>query len=102
MANETVSTVVRLTRWLRGLEYNDIRSAETMQVVPVHVGRQKRPLRGVLVAPDLCLGRDRKFYRIIDDHAIPVPLYLVSEQYSLDTLMQAYKAARRTQPRSKK
>ena len=100
MSNE-VSDVVRLTRWLHDLEYNDIRRGETILTVPVTVGKTRRVLRGVQLAPDLVLGRDRKFYKLMGDHAHKIPLYLVCEQYDLDALIKGYRESCKGQPRSK-
>ena len=97
---ESVSEIVQLTRWLHEISYADIRRGEALQTVPVTYGRKKKVLRGVLLAPDLVLGRDRKFYKLMGDHALKMPLHLVCEQYNLKQLFEGYEKAKRTQPRS--
>lgn len=96
------SELGKLLQWLQGMRYRDIRVAESVQAVEVTIGSSSKPLRGVSVAKDLVLGRDRQFYRIFDGHAVVMPLANVIEQYSLKEIMSGYAAARKTQPRSRR
>lgn len=98
----TQSTLALLLDWLDGLAYRDIRRAESVQTAPIHVGQVARPLRGVRIAPDLVLGRDRQFYRIIDDHAVVIPTALVIQQYTLRDITRGYERAVQKQPRSRR
>jgi hypothetical protein len=91
--------LVVLARWLQQVRYNDVRRAESFQPITLLNGKR---LRGVMVAPDLCLSRSRTFFKIIDkDHAVVIPLTLVAEQYSLDAIKQGYADAKKTQKRKR-
>lgn len=98
------SNLGKLLQWTESLEYRDIRLAESVQTVEVMVGSgsNRKPLRGVNVAPDLVLGRDRQFYKILDGHAAVLPVSQVVEQYNVQDLINGYGRARRRQPRSRK
>lgn len=89
--------LVALARWLEQLKYNDIRRAESFQSVTFQDGKKRKQLRGVMVADDLCLSRNRLFYKILDDKAVVMPLSLVAEQYNVEALISGYRTAKREQ-----
>lgn len=101
-APNTATSLTELLDWLDGVAYRDIRRAESVQTVDVTVGSNStRPLRGVAIAPGLVLGRDKKFYRVLDGHAVVMPASLVVEQFDLKQLKHGYGMALRRQPRSR-
>jgi hypothetical protein len=79
-----------LMQWLAQLHYNQIRRIETLFSA---VAPDKRPLRGVLIAEDLCLTRKRAFYRIIGERAVLLSIEDVAANYSLGVMQSTYRAA---------
>jgi len=63
MPENTESQRRALVQWTAGIKYRQIRCAESLQPASRLNGRR---LRGVTLTQDLCLGRDKEFYRIKD------------------------------------
>lgn len=86
------SPIAALTRWLAQLHYNHIRQVETLQESVSRL-EDGKPLRGILVAPDLVLTRQRAFYVINGAIAIPASLETVAAKYNLDAMQASYRIA---------
>jgi hypothetical protein len=83
--------VTVLVRWLAGLQYNAVRRIETPSLLTTVVQADGRPLRGVLLADDLCLTRQRTFYQITDGKATPISHDDVAAKYDVEKLQQDYR-----------
>lgn len=81
-----------LMRWLAQLNWKHIRRIERLQ--PKVVRDDKRPLRGVLLADDLCMTRERAFYKISANgkRANPISFDDVAHQYDLGELQAVYRS----------
>jgi hypothetical protein len=80
-----------LMRWLAQLHYNHIRNVE--QLHGAVMSDQKSPLRGVMIADDLCLTRKRAFYRVDGKFAQPISVEEVAANYDLTALQSQYRKA---------
>jgi hypothetical protein len=80
-----------LLHWRAQLEYNAIRRVETLALLNTIVRTDGRPLRGVLLADDLCLTRQRAFYRIVNGKAILISNEDVAFQYDVQMLQEQYR-----------
>ena len=81
----------RLTEWLSTLSYQDVRNVESLQ--PARLPNGSR-LRGILITPDLCLGRNRQFYDVSTPQAIPLTTEQVLMRYRFPHLVHLFKHAR--------
>jgi len=85
-----------LARWLAQLHYNAIRNVETIHPTAIRTDNDK-PLRGVLVADDLFLTRQRQFFRCqmlgTGEVAVPMSLEEVAANYNLDAMQSRYRSA---------
>jgi hypothetical protein len=75
-----------------GIDGRQIRRVEAMQPALLPDGRR---LRGVMLAPELCLARDRKFYEVKDGVARELQCGVVLARYSTTTLKQLFQIAAR-------
>jgi hypothetical protein len=78
------------TMWLDRLRQRQIRRVESMQPALLPDGRR---LRGVLLAPGLCLARNRRFYEIAQGKAYELPTSVVLAQYSVAALQKLFRSA---------
>lgn len=96
MSTPSASPIEALRRWLAQLisdnGTNRLRRVETLFA---HVTRDdtQKHLRGLMIADDLCITRNRMFFRVDGTHAVPVSLEEVAANYNLDTLQTKYRAA---------
>lgn len=72
------------------MSYRQIRRKESLQLASKMNGRR---LRGVTLSPDLCLGRDREFYRMENGLAWRLDPADVLAQYDLPTLRALFNRA---------
>ncbi len=82
-----------ITVWLESVPYASIRSAETLLGATLPQGTR---LRAALLAPDLCLGRDRRLYRLPSEDgglAEPMEVADIAERYSADDLDRMFREA---------
>lgn len=97
-----MNEVQELIKWLEGLSQRELRRGELLVTAAVAIaGKKKEPLRGIRIGPDLVLGRDKHFYRVVGDRAVRMPFYLVCEQYSVREILNGYRKAALLQPPSK-
>jgi len=81
-----------LLRWLSSLEYNAVRRIESPTIFTTCVRDDGRPLRGVLLAPDLVMTRQKNFYQLKDNGSASLILHSdVARQYDISVLRLRYK-----------
>lgn len=80
----------QLKDWLQKLYYRQIRGSESP--LPGLTGEGKR-IRGLTLAPNLFLARDKHFYEVADGVAKRLTPEQVLQNYDLDTLRKLYRIA---------
>lgn len=87
------ATYDTLQRWLADLQYNAVRRIETPSLLTTFVRENDgRPLRGVLLAPNLVMTRQKSFYQLKDDgKAVVLADEQVVDQYDVRVLQFRYK-----------
>lgn len=82
-----------LMNWLQKVTNNKIRSLEESKtsILRIDTGR---PLRGIMLAHDFYLGRDRRFYKIVGGRAHPLTTAQgVLAYYSIGQIKAMFSAA---------
>jgi hypothetical protein len=92
MIMQDKETLKPLTRWIAQLQYNHIRRVESLFEHALRL--DGKPLRGIALADDLVITRQRAFYRIMDNgtRAEPYTLSQVSKNYNLRDMQIRYRA----------
>lgn len=84
-----------LARWLAQLHRNNIRNVETLH--DAIRSDTHKPLRGLMVADDLCLMRQREFHRIQmtaqGKQSTSISLAEVAANYNLAAIQECYRDA---------
>jgi hypothetical protein len=86
-----------LCRWLGQLRasdargFNSIRRVEELFENTTRTDDPNVALRGVLVADDLVLTRQRMFYQLRDGNATPVSIHFVAAHFDLDAIKTRYR-----------
>jgi hypothetical protein len=83
----TPKEILAFEDWVRGIYYRQIRGAEA--ILPGLTGKGKR-LRGLTLAPNLYLARDKRFYQIVDGTAVEMYPTEVLSQFDLKTLRELF------------
>lgn len=85
-----------MARWLSHLHYNHIRNVEVIHPTALRSDNEK-PLRGIMVADDLCLTRKREFFRCqmlgTGEVAVPMSVEEVAANYNLESMQAKYRRA---------
>lgn len=81
---------VELEKWTQRLYYRQIRGAESLLPGLTPAGKR---IRGITLAPNFYLARDKHFYEVIDGVAKRMDATRVLQAYDLATLRRLYENA---------
>ena len=87
-----------LFKWTDSLYYRQIRGSESL--LPGLTEKGKR-IRGLTLAPNFYLARDKRFYQVVDGVAKEIDPWTVCQMYDLDTLKALFDGALKTSSRRK-
>jgi len=89
----SIAPITALARWLAQIQYNHARRLETGIENVTRADEPSKPLRGVHIADDLVLTRNRTFYQIIGLTAVLLTPEQVAARYNLADLQARYRSA---------
>lgn len=97
MAAQKASPLEALQRWLAQLQNpdtstNPIRRIEVLSET-IRRSDNNKLLRGFMIADDLCMTRQRSFFRVDGDKATPVSIEEVAANYNLESMQARYRTA---------